>query len=775
MREFVYLFELDSVRKTDEEIIAGQKALYNEIVNNGNIVVLSYNQVVDSRGFFSLLEDEAYQYNLIKLFENGAIRISQYGDIRSLSQYLINSVASEKEFIYSALPLKSTQRRLLALIKRSLQYSDLSEIYDYYTGTNRSEEDLIELFEELKITKEQTGKITKNLSDSSLFHETPLRSRETIIQEMREILRKLYWLLATVLRLSALNKIYIQPKAIEEYKDLQMYNIIKFAIDFKHENNVLWEDAIKIIEGLSAYNGKNKNRSVYLHEIKGKSLKPHGVPVSAFQYAEAIVNLCYNYACELSICNAVKHYDVNELLDNNSDDKSTFRTDFFNRLDQDWHNGYLAKQRYLLDETMYFDDFDLKKALPDFKTAARYTEYISYKTIDQSDNLIYRYEYNFKEKVRNHKKELFVSIAKNLSLAVFCLSIAFFIDLLLDNTKDALPEYIQAFSGEKSISLVPCLNWISIPSLLKQALIWLLFLIIGELVTSGLAHAFPSLSSLSDALGNTGRLIKDALSTLLIKSVSYLNTFREDEKIGEKSNKSVPISLVLSPELKKYIDYQKNTAQLGLFKDSQIYPLADTTDETVKKCLLRLEELYGYKFGVIYQSTYNTLIVDPIKGNEPSYKNSFHPYERVVPSHEKNAVVMIPKYNNSFLLLNQFRHAPRKMQYSFPRGFAEDYLSPIENAIKELNEEMTASILEEPKLLGQVISDSGLTNNLVNIYLVEIESYQKKDEIHEGIQEILEVPMDKMDNWIYKSKIDDGFTLSAYALYQSYIKNKDKQ
>ena len=40
MREFVYLFELDSVRKTDEEIIAGQKALYNEIVNNGNIVVL---------------------------------------------------------------------------------------------------------------------------------------------------------------------------------------------------------------------------------------------------------------------------------------------------------------------------------------------------------------------------------------------------------------------------------------------------------------------------------------------------------------------------------------------------------------------------------------------------------------------------------------------------------------------------------------------------------------------------------------------------------------
>lgn len=78
MREYVYLFELDSVRKTDEEIIAGQKALYNEIVNNGNIVVLTYNQLVDSRGFFSLLKDSEYQKYFIRLFENGAIRISQY-------------------------------------------------------------------------------------------------------------------------------------------------------------------------------------------------------------------------------------------------------------------------------------------------------------------------------------------------------------------------------------------------------------------------------------------------------------------------------------------------------------------------------------------------------------------------------------------------------------------------------------------------------------------------------------------------------------------------
>ena len=43
MKKQVFLFELDSVRKTDDEIIVGQKTLYDEIVRNGNIVVLTYN------------------------------------------------------------------------------------------------------------------------------------------------------------------------------------------------------------------------------------------------------------------------------------------------------------------------------------------------------------------------------------------------------------------------------------------------------------------------------------------------------------------------------------------------------------------------------------------------------------------------------------------------------------------------------------------------------------------------------------------------------------
>ena len=61
MKKQVFLFELDSVRKTDDEIIVGQKTLYDEIVRNGNIVVLTYNQLIDSRAFFSLLNNKNYE------------------------------------------------------------------------------------------------------------------------------------------------------------------------------------------------------------------------------------------------------------------------------------------------------------------------------------------------------------------------------------------------------------------------------------------------------------------------------------------------------------------------------------------------------------------------------------------------------------------------------------------------------------------------------------------------------------------------------------------
>ena len=179
MKKQVFLFELDSVRKTDDEIIVGQKTLYDEIVRNGNIVMLTYNQLIDSRAFFSLLNNKNYYDSFIKLFELGVIKVSQYGRIRTLTQYLLNSIDSENnKFLYSTLPMKRSQRRLIALIRRSLIYSDLSEIQEYIELGNeikkqadskqnnekleQKEENLKDLFVEIESCKnEKTGKVTE--------------------------------------------------------------------------------------------------------------------------------------------------------------------------------------------------------------------------------------------------------------------------------------------------------------------------------------------------------------------------------------------------------------------------------------------------------------------------------------------------------------------------------------------------------------------------------------------------------------------------------------
>ena len=48
MDKLVYLHELDSVHTSQEEILRGQQALFEEIVLNGNQVVLTFNQLTDS-------------------------------------------------------------------------------------------------------------------------------------------------------------------------------------------------------------------------------------------------------------------------------------------------------------------------------------------------------------------------------------------------------------------------------------------------------------------------------------------------------------------------------------------------------------------------------------------------------------------------------------------------------------------------------------------------------------------------------------------------------
>lgn len=99
MNKSVYLYELDSVRNSKEEIQYAQERMFREIILNGNQVILTMNQLADSRAFLAAIENENTFEPFFELCQMGVIRISQYGTLRTPSQYFQGKI---EEFLTKA-------------------------------------------------------------------------------------------------------------------------------------------------------------------------------------------------------------------------------------------------------------------------------------------------------------------------------------------------------------------------------------------------------------------------------------------------------------------------------------------------------------------------------------------------------------------------------------------------------------------------------------------------------------------------------------------------
>ena len=762
MNKLVYLFELDSVRKSDEEIELGQKAIYNEIAVNGNTVVLTYNQLVESRAFFSLLNEKdsrescgclSYYDSLITMFEKGKIRISQYGDIRTVSQYLQRKIEDDRGFIFSAFPIKSTQKRLAALVRRSLIFSDLSEIHNYLTGTGVTEDDLIDLFTE----GDGHGNAQKGREEINPDNDPDgMRARN-----MKASLESLYWILSIVLRLSALHDIYIPPRKPEEYENLRMRDYLAAAVQLRPDkahhslrasvDSGQWGRACRIIRELLKDNGNS--RSDYLHAIlkmyNEKKCGSSGTEAKAdYQYAEAVVNLCYNYACESSICGTSKHYNVSELTKEGRE-TATFRDDFFQRLKEDWQDKKTSPdERYLQEETNAFIPYNpgSRKKQPLLSKAVRIVEYEKKKADPDSTEEIRRYEYEMEKERKKFRRHLFRNILKNLGLSLLCVLAACIVSLILQDFQNA------ADGGYKG----------NIRALLRGCGITILFLFVSEGLTALLAKMIPKLMPLGEALGRIRKLFSDSIGMIFRKAEVHSNPNRQNTNQKETAGRPEPISFICPPELKAYTKlYGKEKGRLFSNPEGCPTPIPDVADPVVRRRILREEELSGRRFGTVYQSEYNTLLADPVENEDGSLGR----YERVVPSSHRNGVVMLTAYRDCFVLLRQFRHALRREQFAFPRGFAYENETPRQSAERELKEELKAKI-KDVFPIGRVSPDSGLSGVTAYVYYVELEDYHVNKD-HEGILDAVEVPKESFIHWIRENGIDDGFTLSAYMIYLS--------
>lgn len=726
MSNYVYLFELDSVKRTPEEIVAGQKALYREIAVNGNTVVLTYNQLVDSCGFFEMLknadyEDTNYYAHLVSLFECGAICISQYGDIRTVAQYLLNSIDSGRAFRYSAIPVKANQPRLIALMRRSLIYSDLSEIKTYSNQAQKAEgrlidpqSDLADLFVEIENGNEK------------------LPALET--HKIQKILNDLYWIMSMVLRISAMDHAYISPKSPAEYANHRLPNYLDAVTKFQANTiqkdacedwSKHWTDAVEIVKRLLRSGTDSRSDLLNLLQKENREDSTH-------RCAEFIINLCYNYACEMSIRDTAKRYNENEFPEDSS---KSFYKDFVARMDKEWDMlSTICENAARLKE-------DAQTELPVLQVYsirrkfARASRLCRYAGLEKN---------SFQQQKGPQWWLLTTATLKRVVVLCLCFGIAYGVDAGLQWVQSMIetsPNTSEAF-------------WLFLRTVLS--------LVVAETITTLLEKLFKGFISLSEALAGIGIAALD-LICVLAETVSVPQ--KPTKTPSATSGGDHLVYPVKTRALRKYIQFKRENNTSPLMSDSDVYPLADTEDENVLRVLLRQEEVQHRKYGLVYESAYHKILVDPIVGG----KNGYFPYERVIPA-KGNGVVMVTMCNGKFILLQQYRHAIRREQYGFPRGFAETDLTANANARKELSEELgTVSTVQIP--LGKIAPDSGLTGSCVDVFLTEIDHYSAAKG-HEGIQRHVELTEAELEKMIADGSIDDGFTLGAYTLYKIYRKKQ---
>lgn len=465
MEKLVYLFELDSVRTSEAEIKKGQQALFEEIVLNGNKVVLSFNQLTDSRVFLSLLKDEHTYPCIVDLFRLGALKISLFGNYRTPSQYIQEALRkcnkSDSTFIFSGLPVKASETELLNVIENSLKYTDLSILRERLKKANDSQ------------NKSECERLT-----------FIIRYIDLILHLSREEL-------ATNPPLSQIRHSYI------DYMDLILAHSDDIIKTIENDHNLLqtYSNAFELLTTIrtNATNDRSKWMEELLTHGKGEDVC----------IANAIIDLCYNYTIEDSILGISKHY-----IEENDED---FFSDFLIRFKSYKNGDHIFPTKDTNDAIEHFHS-DLpwntavhlvKNTRSKKKFSANKIENIL-KHTDTYEKPISSsvYEDNYETEKRRWKIKISFSILRQLAVTAIYIVLSYISDLLMGSF-ESLVESVHILDG----------IWFDII---------FSFLIFG--IISSIVSEITHLPDLLESLKNIGNSLIDTINLFKSKrNIAYKN------------------------------------------------------------------------------------------------------------------------------------------------------------------------------------------------------------------------------------------------------------
>lgn len=348
MDKLVYLHELDSARNTEEEIKIGQEALYEEIVINGNRVVMTFNQLTDAVAFLRLIDKEERCNNIVELFKTGYIKLSSYAqkkidqdgnekivEINTASQYIQQALEKEEDtnkkgntFVFTGLPLKTSEVDLRKLILSALRYSN-PNLLDKYESIDADDKKRIEYFK-------RYVNMLLTLSREKLAN-NPIK--DSVIKRFSDYMN--------LMKNIPLKQYFAGKESIVNYID----NAMKLL-------NEVEKQIIENKENIDARSTWINNMERYICNVYLKCDEKFETLdislINAIYMAEVFVHLAYNYAVEDSIHNISKHYE--------DDNINSFYTDFSNRLLLYWDELTVKKiHRVIVREKIEGKNCEIKK------------------------------------------------------------------------------------------------------------------------------------------------------------------------------------------------------------------------------------------------------------------------------------------------------------------------------------------------------------------------------------------------------------------------------
>lgn len=407
----VYLFELDSVRNSPEEVSIGLRALYEEILKNGNTVILSFNQVIDSKTFFQAIYNEKNYIHIKNLFANGLIKISRYNKTRTLAQFALNSLSKNSAdkffdvFVFSILPDKLQNGEVYETLGEAIRFSDPNLL-------DEKVKEYVEKYPDIN-NIEKIFSILKRWVEMVLF----LSQQEYAYNSVKKQKNKfaLDRIIGKVIFLSEKGLTF----GFEELIDANTLKIIIKSVYSEIKRDINNRNGLDCEKKKNEYIRAKKKRSV-LYKCLDKLIDIYGL--EKISIVKLVVDLCYNYSVEYSIDNIFLHYDEKNY--------QSFVNDFRSRFISYYQMHYQKVNEYIVSDLSFLNNtgFTIKDNIRSYKiphfTYPDYLAGVRTQSVENSKKKKYQDDYK--------KQSVFWGlniIKRKLQYSIFLL--LFFIILLL--------------------------------------------------------------------------------------------------------------------------------------------------------------------------------------------------------------------------------------------------------------------------------------------------------------------------------------------------------